>query len=89
MFLLSLFGANDFPAMVLLTDVERLLFCDDDFFRLIKILMICDSQSYMYVMDEDNRMDRCIAEFDFNNKDMMKNWEKNIFIIKKYGKGCC
>lgn len=53
----SLIGLNQIKAQVELTKEERLIYCDDQFFKLVKVLMINDSYSYMFVMDHDNKMD--------------------------------
>ncbi len=50
--------------MVYLTKEERLIYCDERFFRLIMHLMICDSASYMFVNSmQKHDMEECIDEF--------------------------
>ena len=78
----SLDGANDFPPMVSLSKEERLIYCDERFFQLMKVLMVCDSQSYMFVMDADSRMDRCIGEFHHSNKLMTEDWDEKYKLLK-------
>ena len=78
----SLLGLNDIPAMVELTNEERLIYCDEKFFKLVRILMVNDSSSYMYVMDHDNKMDRCIGEFDYNSELMRGDWDAKYKLLK-------
>ena len=78
----SLIGANDFPPMIQLTKEERLIYCDDLFFKLMRILMIADSCSYMFVMDFDNRMDRCVSEFKENSQWMAADWDDKYKLLK-------
>ena len=52
----SLQGAEEFPPMVALSKEERLIYCDERFFKLILQLMICDSNSYQFVYNPDGKM---------------------------------
>ena len=80
----SLTGASDFPPMVELTKEERLIYCDQDFFRLIKALMVCDSSSYMFVMDEGDRMDRCVGEFTHSSDLMIGDWDQKFKLLRHH-----
>lgn len=64
-----------FPPMVGLSQEERLFYCDEEFFRLIRIFMINDSLSYMYVFDEGDKNAKCVDEFKLNSSKMLSEWE--------------
>jgi hypothetical protein len=46
MFHQSLDGVTEWPPIYSLSDYERVIYCDRQFFRIMKILMIADSESY-------------------------------------------
>jgi hypothetical protein len=91
----SLIGLDKIRAQVELTKEERLIYCDDEFFKLVKVLMVNDSLSYMFVMDHDNKMDQCIGEFYHNSEFMIDDWDKKFALLKYHvqkaggGHQCC
>ncbi len=73
MFHQSLDGCADFPSIYILNETERALYCDLEFFKLIKIVMVCDSESYSFRGDQ-SKMLAYRQEFFDNNTRMVKNW---------------
>lgn len=53
----SLCGLKDIPSMVEMDCEQRLIYCDEKFFKLMKILMKNDSLSYMFVWDNEKNSD--------------------------------
>jgi hypothetical protein len=54
--------------------------------------MIADSSSYMFVMDFENRMDRCVEEFRENSQWMLSDWDDKYKLLRYHmGKQhkCC
>lgn len=49
MFHQSLDGVPDWPPIYSLNDLERALYCDKQFFKLMLVVMIADSESYQMV----------------------------------------
>lgn len=78
----SLVGIKDIPALVELSQEERLIYCDTEFFQLVKILMVNDSLSYMYVMDFDNKKDRCKCDIYMSSDLMISDWNKRKALLK-------
>lgn len=78
----SLCGGKDFPPIVSLSQEERLIYCDEELFTLMRPLMVCDSSSYMFVMDIESRMDRCIEEFEESSLKMKGDWSEKLFLLQ-------
>ena len=82
----SLIGIDAIPAVVELTQEERLIYCDNYFLRIMKILMVNDSLSYMYVCDLDDKRDQCLCDFDKNSKLMIDDLEKRKSLLNSHFK---
>jgi hypothetical protein len=71
----SLDGCLEWPPMMSLSEEERQLYCDPEFYRLQKILMIADSESYTLLKDVE-----WIAEirgkFEASNQAMIDRWNE-------------
>ncbi len=53
----SLLGCDDYPNMIDLIKEDRIRFCKDEdgkFYRLMKLMMLSDTMSYRFIMDDDN-----------------------------------
>lgn len=62
MFHQSLDGVARFPAMHVLSESQRALYCEPHFFKLMNIVMIADSESYSCCGSETEML-RLRAEF--------------------------
>lgn len=85
-------GAAEFPPIVALTKEERLIYCDERFFKLMVHLMICDSNSYQFVYNPDGKMAMREQEFKDSSKWMQQDWDEKYKLLKHHmgGKhGCC
>ena len=49
----SLPGVPDFKPVVALNQDQQYLYCDHILYRLMIVMMICDSKSYTYLIDEE------------------------------------
>eukprot|EP00347_Sterkiella_histriomuscorum_P015794 403355658 len=78
----SLIGINDIPAVVELSQEERLIYCDEYFLTIMKILMVNDSLSYMYVCDFDQKKCKCLQNFDDNSALMIEDYKKRKALLK-------
>ena len=56
-----------------LTEEERIAYCDPHFYRLMKVVMIADSESYNFTNGTHVLM-KARAEFIQNNDKMVKKW---------------
>ena len=83
MFHQSLPGVNAFPALVLLTKEERLIYCDEHLYRLMRILMINDSCSYLYVYNPDKNMETNNEEFKANSIFLIEEWREKVPLLFK------
>ena len=59
--------------MMALTEEERIAYCDPYFYRLMKVVMIADSESYNFTNGTHVLM-KARAEFIQNNDKMVKKW---------------
>ncbi len=48
----------------------------------MKIVMVNDSLSYMYVMDFDDKKDRCMCDFAVSSALMIEDWNKRKALLK-------
>ncbi|CDW77546.1 leucine rich repeat family protein [Stylonychia lemnae] len=78
----SLIGIKAIPAAVPLTQEERLIYCDEHFFKLIKLLMINDSVSYMYVMDFDDKLNQCLHDFEESSEMMLNDYNQRKALLE-------
>lgn len=60
--------------MYSLTEEERGFYCDLEFFRLMKIVMVADSESYNFLRNEENML-TWRAEFLKNNGLMVERYK--------------
>lgn len=74
MFHQSLDGVSEWPPVYSLNQQERALYCDKKFFRLMKVLMIADSESYQFLGSEEQML-KFRMEFEANNERMVQNFE--------------
>ena len=74
MFHQSLDGIAKYPPAEALTDIERLKFCDLEFYKLMQVVMIADSASYTFFSEETTSKGR--KEFLMNSKKMMQAYTK-------------
>eukprot|EP00347_Sterkiella_histriomuscorum_P012199 403369515 len=82
----SLPGLIEIPPMVQMSPEERLIYCDTQFFKLIKILMKNDSLSYMFIWDYDGMKHQCMCEFEDANTKVAKEYkEKRQILIVDIG----
>ena len=56
-----------------LTEEERIAYCDPHFYRLMKVVMIADSESYNFTNGTQVLM-KARAEFIQKNDKMVKKW---------------
>lgn len=75
MFHQSLDGVAEWPPMYSLNEEERALYCDKHFFKLMKVLMIADSESYQFKGSEKAMLIKR-KEFEANNEQMANNFDK-------------
>ena len=60
-----------------LTEEERIAYCDPHFYRLMKVVMIADSESYNFTNGTHVLM-KARAEFIQNNDKMVKKWYESL-----------
>jgi hypothetical protein len=72
-----LLGVAMYPGMLELTKEERLKYCDPEFYKLVKILMINDSLNYYVIWDKTGESAGFYDEFCKNNDFMVKEWLEN------------
>jgi hypothetical protein len=63
--------------MMALTEEERIAYCDPHFYRLMKVVMIADSESYNFTNGTHVLM-KARAEFIQNNDKMVKKWYESL-----------
>jgi hypothetical protein len=63
--------------MMALTEEERIAYCDPHFYRLMKVVMIADSESYNFTNGTQVLM-KARAEFIQNNDKMVKKWYESL-----------
>jgi hypothetical protein len=59
--------------MFSLSNDERLMYCDPDFYKLIKVVMIADSESYTFLGNVKN-IENWRDEFKRANDKMLAKW---------------
>lgn len=69
----SLIGLKQYPPKKSLSNLEKLMFCDSELYRLMSVLMVADSSSYRFFCDQEqvqiNRL-----EFLQNNHMQVNQW---------------
>lgn len=55
MFHQSLDGADKWPSIYCLDEADRFRYCDPEFYKLMRVLMIADSESYTFLASKTAR----------------------------------